>query len=100
MSKACFSGSVLGGVSERRVDPALGRAGVAADGMDLRDERDVGARVVRLDGRAHARAAGPDNEHVVLGFHRIGRYRKKPRCGLVTAAATVPAGGQPTACRS
>jgi hypothetical protein len=34
---------------------------------------------MRLDGRAHARAAGPDNEHVVLRFHRIGRYRKKPR---------------------
>ena len=34
-------GVVLGGVPERRVDPALGRAGVAADRMDLRDERDV-----------------------------------------------------------
>ena len=68
-------GVVLGGVAERRVDPALGRAGVAARRVDLRDERDVGARVVRLDGRAHARAAGPDDEHVVLGFHRGGRYR-------------------------
>ena len=34
---------------------------------------------MRLDGRAHARAAGPDDEHVVLRFHRIGRYRKKAR---------------------
>jgi hypothetical protein len=43
--------------------------------MDLRDERNVRARIVRLDGRAHSRAAGSDNEHVVLRFHRIGRYR-------------------------
>jgi hypothetical protein len=43
--------------------------------MDLRDERDLGARIVRLDGRAHARAASSDNEHVVLRFHRRGRYR-------------------------
>jgi hypothetical protein len=33
---------------------------------------------VRLDGRTHARAAGPDNEHVVLRFHRHGRYRIAP----------------------
>src|SRR5919108_1255112 len=35
---------VLGGVPERRVDPALRRTGVATRGMDLRDEGDVGAR--------------------------------------------------------
>ena len=81
-------GVVLGGVPERRVDPALGRAGVAARRMDLRDERDVGARVVRLDGRAHPRAAGPDDEHVVLRFHRLGRYRNALACGRVTIAAT------------
>ena len=67
-------GVVLGGVPERRVDPALGRAGVAANRMDLREERDVRARVMGLDGRAHARAAGPDDEHVVYGFHCRGRY--------------------------
>ena len=62
-------GIVLGGVSERRVDPALGRSGVATDGMDLGEQRDVGARIVRFDGRAHARAARTDDEDVVLGFH-------------------------------
>ena len=62
-------GVVLGGVPERGVDPALGRAGVAADGMDLGEERHVGAGVERLDGRAHARAAGADYKDVVLGLH-------------------------------
>jgi hypothetical protein len=55
--------------------------------MNLRDERDVGARVMRLDGRAHARAAGPDNEHVVLRFHRTGRYRIAQASRRVTIAA-------------
>ena len=62
-------GIVLGGVAEGRVDPALGCSGVAANGMDLGEQRDVGARIVRLDGRAHARAAGTDDEDVVLGLH-------------------------------
>jgi hypothetical protein len=38
--------------------------------MDLGDERDVGARVEGLDGRAHAGATGTDDEDVVLRFHR------------------------------
>jgi hypothetical protein len=42
---------------------------VAANGMDLREQGHVGARIVRLDGRAHARAAGADDENVVLGLH-------------------------------
>ena len=63
-------GAVLGGVAERRVDAALGRAGVAAGRVQLRDHADVGARVVGLDGRAHACAAGADDEHVVRRFHR------------------------------
>ncbi len=62
-------GVVLGGVPERRVDPALGRAGVAADRVDLRDHRHVRPRVEGLDRCAHARAAGPDDEHVVLRYH-------------------------------
>jgi hypothetical protein len=37
--------------------------------MDLREKRDVGARIVRLDGRAHARAARTDDENVVPGLH-------------------------------
>ena len=73
-------GVVLGRVAERRVDPALGRARVAADRVDLRDERDVGARVVGLDRRAHAGAAGADDEDVVLRFHR--RRTLSERLGL------------------
>ena len=91
-------GVVLGGVPERGVDPALGRAGVAAGRMDLRDERDVGARIVRLDGRAHPRAAGPDNEHVVLRFHRRGRYRNSPSLRPRNECATCSTGtARPTA---
>jgi hypothetical protein len=30
---------------------------------------------VRLDGRTHARAAGTDDEDVVLGFHHGASYR-------------------------
>ena len=63
-------GAVLGGVPERGVDPALGRAGVAADRMDLREERDVGAEIVCLDRGAHPGAPGADNQDVVCGFHQ------------------------------
>ena len=62
---------VLGGVPERRVDPALRGAGVAARGMDLRDEGYVGSLVVRLDRGAHARAAGADDQDVVTRFHYL-----------------------------
>ncbi len=63
-------GVVLGGVPERRVDAALGRAGVAAGRVELRDDRDVGAGVVSLDRSAHACAPGPDHEYVVLRVHQ------------------------------
>src|SRR5207253_7909350 len=79
-------GAVLGGVAESRVDPALGRAGVAPDRVDLREESDVGARVVRLDGCAHAGAAGADDEDVVLRFHHLGRYTNRTPCGRASAA--------------
>ena len=79
MSKACDLGGVLGGVPERRVDAALGRAGMAAGRVQLRDDADVRAGVVRLDGRAHARAAGADDQDVVRRFHVSGRYRNGSR---------------------
>ena len=85
-------GVVLGGVSERCVDAALGRAGVAPSGMDLGDDGDVGARVERLDGGAHARAAGADDEDVVLRFHRQGSYTKRL---VERVRAGGPPGGPP-----
>ena len=67
---------VLGGVPERRVDAALGGAGMAARRVQLRDHADVRACVVGLDGCAHARAAGADDQDVVGCFHVKGRYRR------------------------
>ena len=47
---------VLGGVAERGGDPALGGAGVGAQGMDLGEDRHVqGGIVGDLQGGAHAR---------------------------------------------
>jgi hypothetical protein len=60
---------VLGGVTERGVDAALGRPGVTARRVKLRDKRDIGACVMRLDRGAHARASRADHEHVVLRVH-------------------------------
>jgi hypothetical protein len=77
-------GIVLRGVSERSVDAAFGSSGVASDGVDLREKRDVGARVVRLDRRPHARAAGADDEDVVLRLHYEGSYRMAVGCRFVT----------------
>ena len=62
-------GVVLGRVAERRVDPAFGRAGVAARRVELGDDRHVRPGVVSLDRRAHARETGADDEHVVLRLH-------------------------------
>ena len=73
-------GTVLGRVPERRVDPALGRAGVAADRMDLREKRDVRAEIVSLDRGAHAGAPGADDEHVVRCFHYCWTLPNGERC--------------------
>jgi hypothetical protein len=37
--------------------------------VELRDDGDVGTRVVGLDGGAHACAPRPDHEYVVLRVH-------------------------------
>jgi hypothetical protein len=37
--------------------------------VELRDDGDLGARVVGLDRGAHACAPRPDNEYVVLAVH-------------------------------
>jgi hypothetical protein len=89
-------GIVLRGIPKRGIDPALGRAGVASHRVDLRDERHIGARIMRLDGRAHPGATGPDHEHVVLRFHRGGRYRKR----TLSHARNVCGDGSPGAARS
>ncbi len=67
-------GVVLGRVPERGVDPALRRAGVAANRVDLGDHRDVRAGVESLDRRAHSRAAGTHDDDIVNGVHCEGRY--------------------------
>ena len=58
-------GAVLGLVAEGGVDPALGRARMAADRVELGHEGDVNARLVRGDGRPHARKTGTDDDDVV-----------------------------------
>ena len=101
-------GAVLGRVPERRVDPAFGRAGVAADRVDLGEKRDVRALVERLDGRAHPGAAGPDDKHVMLRQHycrtlsngrRVpGRFRLSGRSASAASAGRRPrAAGRRTA---
>ena len=58
-------------------------------GMELRDDADVGAGVVCLDRRAHAGAAGADDEHVVRCFHGMdasGRGRSRVRSRPVRGA--------------
>jgi hypothetical protein len=82
---------VVGGVAERRVDAALGGARVAPDRVDLGQEGDVRAEVEGLDGGAHSRAAGADDQHVVLGLHVLGRYLMRFGCGFVAGAASAVA---------
>jgi hypothetical protein len=66
-------GRVLGCVSKRRVDAALGGSRVAAGRVQLRDHADGRACVVCLDGGAHPCAAGTDDQDIVARFHRGGR---------------------------
>jgi hypothetical protein len=47
--------------------------------MDLRDEGDVRAGVEGLDGRAHAGAAGADDQDVVFSDHRRRTLAELPR---------------------
>ena len=83
-------GVVLGGVPERRVDAALGRAGMAARGMDLGDQGDVHPCVEGFDGCAHAGTAGADDEDVVLPFHRQGNYRMRTLAGRTQCGLRAP----------
>ena len=83
-------GVVVGRVAEGGVDPAFGRAGVAANRVDLRDDGDVGAHVERLDRGAHTRAAAPDDQHVVRRVHDFGRYTNRCALGSATAQASSP----------
>ncbi len=56
---------VLLDVGEGGGHAALGRAGVGAGGVQLRQDRGAAA-LGGLDGRAHARATGADDDRVVL----------------------------------
>ena len=58
---------VLFDVGQRRAHPALRRAGVAARRVQLGQHRGAGPRT-GLDGGAHARAAGADDDDVVAMF--------------------------------
>ena len=62
-------GIVLGGVPERGVDPPSAAPEWLRTGWIFEIIGDVRARVEGLDRRAHPRAAGPDDEHVVLRYH-------------------------------
>jgi succinate dehydrogenase/fumarate reductase flavoprotein subunit len=65
-----------------KLHPTRSHSGAAEGGINaalLRDDCDVGAGVVRLDGRTHARATGADDQDVVRGFHVEGRYRNTMR---------------------
>ncbi len=57
--------AVLRRVPERGVDATLGRAGVGARRMQLRDDRDVGAGALGFDCGAHASKARTDHHDVV-----------------------------------
>ena len=65
-------GVVLGGVPERRVDPALGRAGWLRTGWMLREKRDVGAEIESLDrGRIPASPAPTTSTSCVASTLRV-----------------------------
>ena len=74
-------GIVVRLVPERRVDAALGRAGVAPRRVQLRHDRNPSACVVGLDRGAHACAAGAHNQHVERPVHLHGNYRMPPLAG-------------------
>ena len=79
-------GAVLGLVAEGGVDATLRRAGVAPRRMQLRDDGDLRAPVVRLDGGTHAGAPGADDEDVVGRLPCHGTAHVPPR----PAAHAVP----------
>ena len=69
MSKACRSGAVVATlrvVGQRRVDAALGGAGVAARRMHLAQDGDVDAGRPRLDGGAQPGQAAADDDELMM----------------------------------
>ena len=59
---------------EGRVDPALGRIGMRADGVDLADDPDRDALLGGRQGGPLSGQAGTDYENV-MGWHERGSYR-------------------------
>ena len=70
MSNACVSGLSSAALPSAALMPPSAAPEWLTRRVELRDHRDVGARVVRLDRGAHAGAAGTDHEDVVLSDHR------------------------------
>ena len=83
-------GVVLAGVAERRVDAALGRAGVAPRGVQLGDDADVGAVPRCLDGGAHPGEACAHHHHVVSNHQRL---RSTARAGSTTCSLPIRRAG-------
>ena len=69
MSKACSSGSSSEALPSAALIPPSAAAEWTAGRVELRDERDVRARVVGLDGRPHPGKAGADDEDIVRRTH-------------------------------
>ena len=70
MSKAWISGLSSPAFPSAALMPPSAAPEWLRVGWSLETIGDVGARVVGLDRGAHACAAGPDHEYVVLRVHR------------------------------
>jgi hypothetical protein len=60
-------------IAKSSVDAALSRAGVAARGMDLRENRDVDARHLGFDRRAQPSQA-PTHDYYIMMNHSATTY--------------------------
>ena len=72
MSKACHSGLVLLDVAERRADPALRRAGVAAQRMELGNDRRFSAVAAAFEGGEQSGTAGAHDDRIEFVNHTTG----------------------------
>ena len=73
MSKAWISGESSAALPSAALMPPSAAPEWLRVGWSFEIDADVGAGVVRLDGGAHACAAGADDQDVVRRFHVDGR---------------------------